>query len=134
MERYEKLRLNFFSCDLKYGKIELKPGHNCHFFFIVNNPVEKVFMKKQALQMVLSQCKHFEFFGRYANEWHNAIDEAHIAVYPNASEEKIVMTITDDMLDDFVEELRFYLCTSCADLFNLFNKVVQKFALTAFAV
>ena len=120
MERYEKLRLNFFSCDLKYGKIELRPGHNCDFFFIVNNPVEKEFMKKQALQMVLSQCKHFEFFGRYANEWHNAIDEAHIAIYPNASEEEIVMMVTDDTLEDFVEELRFYLSCRCIVPFDIY--------------
>lgn len=105
MERYEKLSVGFFSCDLKYGKIELKLGHNCDLYFIVNNQVEKEFMKKQALQMILSQCKRFDFFGKYANEWHNAIDEADIAVYPNASEEEIALTVTHDTLEDFVEEL-----------------------------
>ena len=99
MDRYEKLRLNFFSCDLKYGKLELNRFHCCEFFFIVNKPVTDEFLKEQALDLIMSQCKQFVFFGKYANVWHNAVDEADIMIHPNINEEEIAWTSTDDTLE-----------------------------------
>lgn len=82
MERFERLRENFYGCDLRTGKLELNIGRSCVLFFIVQHDTDMEFMKKQALQFVLlDNCNRFELYGDHSPQWADAFREAHDSVF-----------------------------------------------------
>ena len=63
MKRYKKLRPNLYSADLHYGKIDIRPGHYCSCFFIVQSTDDMEFIRDQGMQLLLAGCRHFDFSG-----------------------------------------------------------------------
>lgn len=103
--RYEKLRHNLYSADLKYGKIELKPMHGFSCFFIVEHTDSKEFIKDQVIQLLLAGCRNFELYGKMKPLWHNGFDEADILLFPNSTSETVALTSGWDTLEEFAETL-----------------------------
>ena len=105
MQRYERLRSNFYSADLVYGKIDLKNLHHFSCFFIVQHVDNKKFIKDQAIQLLLAGCRNFDFFGNKEPIWHLGVDEADILLYPDASSEDVALTSGWQTLEEFAETL-----------------------------
>ena len=78
MPRCIKLSNNFYSMDLFTGKTTLTPNRNFHCFFIVEHTYDKAFVREQALQLLMSQCKNFEFYGTYSRDWELGFDEVDV--------------------------------------------------------
>ncbi len=104
--RYEKLRHNLYSADLRYGKIELKSTHGFSCFFIVEHTDSKEFIKDQALQLLLAGCRNFDFYGKMEPLWHIGFDEADILLFPDSTSETVALTSSWETLDEFVETLQ----------------------------
>lgn len=130
MSRCEKLRPNFYGCELYYGKIDMNKTHAPVCFFLVNHKADAEFIKKQALQLIVAGCKNYEFFGKYSKKWHLALDMADISVNPDSNEDEIAITVSHQTLEEFVDSLNewlscrsivpydFYLIYDDADLYN----------------
>ena len=103
MARYEKLGEYFYSMDLLYGKTNLKPHRDFYCFFIIEQPHDEEFIRKQALQLIMSQCKNFHFYGAHSSKWDIAFDEADISVHSN--EDDWAMTSWWDNIESFVDAL-----------------------------
>ena len=118
--RYKKLRPNFYSAHLNTGKLDLKPNHTAHFFFVVENSNDKEYMRQQARELLLTPGLWFEFYGRYRNEWELAFDEMDIMLHPNMDEEEIAMTSSWTDLDSFVDTLDLALETRSIVLCDIY--------------
>ncbi len=105
MERYEKLNNKFYSMDLLYGKTNLKPFQNFHCFFILEHPHDEEYIKEQALELLTSQCKNFDFYGKHSKEWDIAFDLVDISLHPDDDDMDIALTSQWDSLDSFVDAL-----------------------------
>ena len=105
MVRYEKLRPNFYSADLGDGKIEMKPAHNFSCFFIVQHVEDKEFIKNLAVQLLLTGCRIFQFYGEKEATWHLGVDGADILLYPDSSCENVALTMSCQTLEEFAESL-----------------------------
>lgn len=105
MQGYEKLRPNFYSADLVYGKIDLKLTHTFSCFFIVQHVDDKEFIKDQAIQLLLTGGRLFDFYGAKEAIWHLGFDEADILLYPDQQCEDVAMTSGWQTLEEFVEVL-----------------------------
>ena len=103
--RYKKLLPNLYSADLHYGKIELKPTHGFSCFFIIRHTDDKEFIKDQAIQLLLSGCRNFDFYGEMEPMWHICVDEADILLYPDYTSETVALTSGWDNLEEFAEAL-----------------------------
>lgn len=114
MSRCEQLRPNFYGCDLYYGKIDMKKTHVSVCFFLVNHKADTEFIKKRALQLILAGCKSYEFFGKYSEEWHLALDLADISINPDSNEESVAITVSHQTIEDFVDSLNEWL--SCRSI------------------
>ena len=90
MTRCERLRSNFYSIDLHYGKTNLLPYRDFICFFIVEHPNCKEFIRQEALQLLMSQCTHFEFYGAYSEEWGIGFSETGCMLHPSDDKAKIV--------------------------------------------
>ena len=111
MARCEKIRDNFYSLDLYYGKAEFKPFRNIQCFFIVEHPCTEEFIHEQALTLLTSQCKNFDFYGAYSKNWDIGFDLVDIQLHPNEEDMDIALTSAWESLDDFVEALELALST-----------------------
>lgn len=69
MQRYEKLLPNLYGADLFYGKIDLKVNHSFSCYFIVQHTNEEEFIREQFLQLLLTGCQKFIFYGGKADTW-----------------------------------------------------------------
>ena len=105
MMRYEKLRNNLYSADLVYGKIDLKRSHGFSCYFIVEHMDDEEFIRDQALQLLLSGCRDFVFYGKKEATWHLGVDEADIMLYPDMSDETLALTSSCETLEEFVDDL-----------------------------
>lgn len=92
-----------------YGKIELNPTHGFSCFFIVEHIDDKEFIKDQALQLLLSGCRNFDFYGKKKDAWHFGVDEADMMLYPNMTYETVALTSGWVSIEEFVEELHYVL-------------------------
>lgn len=90
--------------DLFIGKTMLTANRNFHCFFIVERTFDKAFIREQALQLLLSQCKNFEFYGTYCWDWEHVFDEVDVLLHPG-DDEDIALTSAWDNLDAFTESL-----------------------------
>ena len=110
MTRCKKLSNHFYGMDLFTGKTMLAPNRNFHCFFIVEHTSDKAFIREQALQLLMSQCKNFEFYGTYCRDWELVFDEIDIMLHPG-DDEDIALTSAWDNLDAFVESIEVALST-----------------------
>ena len=104
MTRCLQLSNHFYSMDLFTGKTMLASNRSFHCFFIVEHSSDKTFIREQALQLLMSQCKNFEFYGTYCREWELGFDEVDVLLHPG-DDEDIALTSAWDDLDAFVESL-----------------------------
>jgi len=111
LDRYVRLNNKFYSLDLYYGKTNLKPYHDFQCFFIVEHPCSEEFIHDQALALLTSQCKNFDFYGAYSKKWDIGFDLVDIQLHPNEDDMNIALTSTWESLDDFVEALELALST-----------------------
>ncbi|MDE7246740.1 MAG: hypothetical protein K2N43_02505 [Lachnospiraceae bacterium] len=105
MQRYNKLRNNFYSADLLYGKIDLNPIHTFFCFFIVEHTFDEEFIKDQAIQLLLAGCQSFDFYGKAELNWYLGVDEANLFLRPKAASETNVLTSGWDTLEEFADAL-----------------------------
>ena len=104
MERYKKLSNQFYSLDLYTGKTNFKIGHNILCFFIVEHPCDEAFIKEQALQLLMTPCRNFEFYGTYSRQWENGFNEVYNLLHPN-EEKRNVLIRKWDSFTLFVDQL-----------------------------
>ena len=105
MQRYKKLRPNLFSADLHYGKIDIKPDHYFSCFFIVQHTDDREFIKEQMIQLLLSGCRWFDFYGDKGAVWEASLEEAHRIVLPKNSVENTIRLNRWDTIEGFVAAL-----------------------------
>lgn len=111
MERYTKLDENFYALDLYYGKTNLTPNRNFQCFFIVEHPCSEDFIREQALALLMSQCKNFDFYGNYSKQWDIGFDMVDIQLHPNNDDTDVALTSQWDCIDDFVDALEIAIST-----------------------
>lgn len=105
MAWFKKLSNQFYSLNLYTGKTDFRPGHTVHCFFVVEHPFDKQFIKEQALQLLMTPCRNFDFYGAYSRQWENGFDDVDIMLHPNNEDMDIALTSQWNDLDDFVDAL-----------------------------
>ena len=111
MDRCTKLGENFFALDLYYGKTNLTSNHTFQCFFIVEHSCSEDFIREQALILLMSRCKNFDFYGNYSRQWDNGFDMVDTQLHPNNDDTNTVLTTQWDRLDDFVEAIKVAVST-----------------------
>lgn len=111
MDRYVRLNSKFYSLDLYYGKTNLKPCRDFQCFFIVEHPCSEEFIHDQALTLLTSQCKNFDFYGAYSKKWDIGFDLVDIQLHPNDDDMEIALTSAWEDFDNFVDALELALST-----------------------
>ena len=114
MEQYRKLSNNFYSLDLHTGKTNFKPGHEIQCFFLVEHPCSEEFIREQALQLLMTPCRNFDFYGAYSKRWDIGFDLADVMLHPNENDWDIALTSQWDDFDEFVDALQ--LAISCRQI------------------
>lgn len=109
MKRHTKLRDNFYSMNLHYGKTNLRLDRTVAFFFIVQHPCSEEFIHEQVLQLLMSQCKDNNFYGDSSKQWAVGFQKTEDLLQPSDKREKIAFNKFWDCIDDFVNELAFML-------------------------
>lgn len=93
------------------GEIVIKLSHGYSLFFIVNNPCEKEFITKQALQIMATDINFYCcFYGKYSSEWAEEFNRNRVLM--NNSLHSMVKEYVD--LSQFIEDL--YLTFSCRNI------------------
>lgn len=100
---FDRLGLCFFGADLEYGKMRMRPGHTANCFLIVEHTNDEVFVRKQALELLMACNGWFHIYGKQVPLWHRILDETDVLLHPNP--EKFAVTAGYDDMDDFVNEL-----------------------------
>lgn len=111
MERYRQLNNQFYSLNLYTGKTNFKLGHNILCFFLVEHPCSEEYIKGQALQLLMTPCRSFDFYGAYSKNWDIGFDLVDIMLHPNDDDEDFALTNQWDSFEDFVDAL--HLAISC---------------------
>ena len=106
MDRYERISRNLFSCDLFYGKVDVKPSHNFICYYIVQQPVSSEFLYEQSLEMTLSHCRCINLYGKQSSLWYSAFKNQKKLVYQKERIEDIGEINEFDNLKDFVYTLK----------------------------
>lgn len=134
MTRCTKLSNHLYGIDLFIGKTMLTANQNFHCFFIVEHTFDKAFIREQTLQLLLSQCKNFEFYGTYCRDWELGFDEVDVMLHPG-DDENIALTSAWSNLDAFTESLEVALSSRSfipSDIYLIYddkavyNAVLQK--------
>ena len=105
MARFKKLSNQFYSLNLYTGKTDFKLGHNILCYFIVQHPCSEQFVKEQALQLLMTPCRNFDFYGEYSGQWENGFDDVDIMLHPDDEDMDIALTSQWNDLDEFVDAL-----------------------------
>lgn len=127
MERYRKLSNNFYSLDLHTGKTNFKPRHEIQCFFLVEHPCSEEFIEEQALQLLMTLCRNFDFYGAYSKQWDIGFDLVDVMLHPNENDWDIALTSQWDDFDEFVDALQ--LAISCryfvpCDIYLIYDDVL----------
>lgn len=101
--RYQKLTNRLYSVNLHTGKTNFLFGRDVLCFLLVEHPCTEEFIQEQALQLLLSQCSSFDFYGAYSKQWDIGFDLVDIMLHPNG--EGIALTSQWDDFDGFMEAL-----------------------------
>ena len=72
--RYQKLTNRLYSVNLHTGKTNFLFGRDVLCFLLVEHPCTEEFIQEQALQLLLSQCSSFDFYGAYSKQLDNFDD------------------------------------------------------------
>ena len=130
----KRLRSDFYGLDIHYGKMNLIPSHNFCCFFIVEHTSDEEFIKKQALQLLITNCNYYVFSGSLSCLWKTLFGEVAAMIYQNSSEESPQINKCDN-IEAFVCELNAEL--SCRPFIpcdkyliyddeNLYQSVIEK--------
>ena len=111
MARYRRLSNNFYSLDLHIGKTDFKYRHDILCFFLVEHPCSEEFIKEQALQLLMTPCRNFDFYGAYSKQWDIGFDSVDIMLHPDDEDWDIALTTSWDDFDSFIDALM--LAISC---------------------
>ena len=111
MARYTQLSNNFYSLDLHTGKTNFKLGRNIHCFFLVEHPCSEEFIKEQALQLLITSCRDFDFYGAYSKQWDIGFDLVDMMIHPNDEDLDIALTTSWDDFDSFIDALELAVTT-----------------------
>ena len=86
-----------------------------HFccYFIVEHSCDPEYIHQQAVQLLMSQCFGFYFFGMYSKKWVQEFRMVENTIYPNAKERRFLKQW--DRINDFADALHEIL--SCRPLF-----------------
>ena len=103
--RYQKLRPNLYSADLITGKIDLRPGHGFSCFFIVEHTEDKEFIKDTAIQLLISRCRNFYFYGNKKSVWRLVFDDTNSLLFLDSSPETTAHTSGWNTIEDFAGKL-----------------------------
>lgn len=106
MSRYQQLSNNFYSLDLHTGKTNFRTGRNVICFFLVEHPCSEEFIKEQALQLLMTPCRNFDFYGAYSKQWDIGFDLVDIMLHPNDENWDIALTTSWDDFDSFIDALK----------------------------
>lgn len=105
MSGYEKLSERLYSMDLHYGKANTSLFKNFQCFFIVEHPCSEEFMQGQALMLLTSKCKNFDFYGKESRKWECAFDIIDAQMHPAVDDMDIALTSSHDDIESFVDAL-----------------------------
>ena len=105
MQRYEKLSPCLYGAEIFYGKIDLKITHGFSCFFIVEHTTDKTYIKDQVMQLLLTGCRNFDFYGAAEPVWHLCVDEVNSILYPDPTPENVALTSGWNSIKDFVDAL-----------------------------
>ena len=114
MCKYEQISPSFYGCDLLYGKLDIKPSHNFNCFFIVERVVNEEYIDKNALELILTHCTHFEFYGKYSQNWCSAFRHQNARVHPNCKSEERIVIVEHKSIGSFISSLKLDL--SCRSI------------------
>ena len=99
MERYKRLTNhsvmssnNFYSLDLYAGKTNLPDSRSFYCFFIVDHPCSEEFIHDQALQLLMTPCRDFHFYGTYSKQWDVGFDWIDYTLHPDDNDMDIAST------------------------------------------
>ena len=76
----------------------------------MEHPCSEEFIREQALQLLMTPCRNFDFYGAYSRQWDIGFDSVDIMLHPN-NEEEFSLTSQWDDFDSFVDSLE--LAISC---------------------
>ena len=130
----KRLRSDFYGLDIYYGKIHLVPSHNFCCFFIVEHTSDEEFIRKQAMQLLITNCDYYAFVGSLSHLWKTLFDEVAEMINQNSSEKSPQINECIN-IDGFVSELHSEL--SCRPFIpcdkyliyddeNLYRAVIEK--------
>ena len=105
MGRYERLRPNFFSANLHYGRMEIRQIGHLKCFFIVHHEDEEAYIKKQALDMFLTHCGEFAFYGEKASLWKQLFEETKQLLTPEEALDASAMIRQYETMESFVDRM-----------------------------
>lgn len=103
MSRYKKIMNRFYSAPLLYGKTNLKPYMRFQCYFITEHVWDPEYIRQQAMQLLMSQCFGFYFFGAHSREWTQEFHALKSVIYPDADERCFLGQW--DHINDFVNVL-----------------------------
>lgn len=108
MDRIKQLKPNLYTADMSRGKIVIAPSTDFSCHFIVNAKENAEFIRSQAKELLLSGCKHFDFYGAKAGLWHKYFDETDVKYRTG----DVALTRIWESLEHFVENLAFDIMNS----------------------
>ena len=100
----KRLRSDFYGLDIHYGKMNLIPSHDFCCFFIVEHTSDEDFIRKQALQLLITTCDYYVFCGSLSYLWKTLFDEVSAMIYRNSHKESPQINKCDN-IDDFARGL-----------------------------
>lgn len=69
MDKQYKLANNLYAASLDCGEISIAAGYTYSFYLVFANTYNEDYMRKQALQLVMSGCENINIYGTFHNKW-----------------------------------------------------------------
>ena len=91
--------------DLHTGKLSIKERQNTVCFFIVENFNDMEKIRQIAMELILSGCVKFHFWGKQEALWCSAFDRMGNQIHPNCKEKDAPRIKRYASLDEFAEAL-----------------------------
>ena len=108
-------------CSKLFDESEIKNNLNRDIdtFIIVETTCKQELVKKFSKDFILTGCKNFKLFGKYAFEWELAIDEADMEVFDYSDD--VAMTSVIEKFDDFVDEIYETILNNTENVFLFYD-------------
>ena len=108
MARHQKIKYCngncFYSAPLLYGKTNLRPYRDFYCYFIAEHTHDPEYIRQQMIQLLMSQCYGFDFFGVHSKVWAQELYTADRMIY-SSTEQRYYLNQWDH-INDFVGALR----------------------------